>query len=60
MLDVLTTPFFLLQYIFCVVFIFEGYATFSIALLVFSFAAATLNYILLYISYSKIKKVAEK
>ena len=58
MLDVLTTPFFLLQYIFCVVFIFEGYAPFSIALLFFSFTAATLNYILLYISYSKIKKIA--
>lgn len=60
MLDILTTPFFLLQYVFCFIFILEGYTPFAIALLFFSFVAATINYILLYISYDKIKEMAER
>ena len=60
MVDMLTTPFFLLQYIFCIIFVIQNYLPFSIALLFFSFTAATINYIMLYISYNKIKEMAEK
>ena len=60
MLDVLTTPFFLLQYIFCIIFILENFIPFAVALLTFSFIGITINYIMLYISFDKIKMMAER
>jgi hypothetical protein len=60
LLDVLTTPFFLLQYVFCFVYFLQGYAAFSIALLVFSIVTTTVNYIMMYISYKRIKEIAER
>lgn len=55
LLDVMTEPFFILQYFFCFMFFVQGYAPFAIALLFFSFLTTTINYIMLYISYKKIK-----
>ena len=60
LLDVLTTPFFLLQYLFCFVYFIQGYAPFSAALLFFSVVTTTINYIMLYVSYSRIKAMAER
>ena len=58
--DVLLTPFFLLQYLFVLVFFLQGYAPFSACLLFFTILTATINYILLYRSYKRIKDIAEK
>jgi len=41
-------------------FFIQNYAPFSIALLFFSFLTTTINYIMLWISYKKIKEIAEK
>ena len=60
MIDVLLKPFFLLQYIVCVAFIVEGYVTFAVLNIVFSIITTTVNYIMTYISYKKIKDMAEK
>jgi|JI7StandDraft_1071085.scaffolds.fasta_scaffold108956_1 uncharacterized membrane protein len=60
MFNVLLKPFFLLQYIVCAAFIGEGYLTFAILNIVFSIITTSINYILTYISYKKIKDMAEK
>lgn len=60
LIHVMTEPFFLLQYFFCVMFFVQNYAPFSIALLFFSFLTTTINYIMLWVSYKKIKEIAEK
>jgi magnesium-transporting ATPase (P-type) len=60
LIDVLTEPFFLLQYFFCFIFFIQGYAPFSFALLFFSFVTTTVNYVMLYVSYKRIKSIAEK
>jgi hypothetical protein len=56
----MTEPFFLLQYFFCVMFFIMGYSPFAIALLAFSLLTTSINYIMLWISYKKIKEIAEK
>lgn len=60
LLDVLTEPYFLLQYFFCFAFFLQGYAPFSITLLAFTLITVTINYILLFFSFKKIKEIAEK
>lgn len=60
LLNTLIGPFYILQYIVCVTYFFQKLYTFSISLLVFSFVSATINYLLLYYSYWKIAKLAEK
>lgn len=60
MFDVLLKPFFLLQYIVCIALFVEGYLTFAILNLAFSVITTTINYILTYLSYRKIKDMAEK
>ena len=56
----MTGPFFLLQYFFCFIYFIQSYLSFSIALLGFSFVTTTINYVMLYISFRKIKDMAEK
>lgn len=54
----MTGPFFLLQYFFCFIYFIQGYASFSIALFSFSFLTTTINYIMLYMSFRRIKEIA--
>lgn len=56
----LLKPFFLLQYIVCIAFFVQGLLTFAILNLAFSIITTTINYILVYLSYRKIKDMAEK
>ena len=58
--DVLTKPFFLLQYIICVIWILLDIWIFSVIMLIFSFITTSVNYLLLYLSFKKIKEMAEK
>ena len=58
LLDVMTGPFFLLQYFFCFIYFIQSYLSFSIALIGFSFVTTTINYIMLYVSFQKIKQMA--
>ena len=60
MLDVLLEPLFLVQYIICAIYYAESYGMFATLILAFSFVTTTINYIITYISYKKIKKMAEK
>jgi hypothetical protein len=60
MLDKMTTPFFILQYIFCISYILTGFAVFGIALISLSIITTSINYVLLYFSYLKIAEMAEK
>ena len=60
MFDKLTSPFAILQYIFCVVYILAKYVTFSATLLSFVFFTTLINYVLLYFSYRKIRDMAER
>lgn len=55
----MTKPFFLLQYLICIIYFFEKISTFAILMIVFSLVTTTINYILLYISFRKIKEIAE-
>jgi cation-transporting ATPase 13A3/4/5 len=59
MLEVLIKPFFLLQYIVCIALIVENSLVFAILNLGFSVITTTINYILTYLSYKKIKTMAE-
>ena len=60
MVDVLLEPFFLLQYIVCIAYFAEGYFLFGILNIAFSIITTTINYIMTYISFKKIKDMAEK
>ena len=60
MLDRMTSPFYILQYIFCISFILGGYLTFGVLLLFFMIFTTVINYLLLSRSYQKIKDMAEK
>lgn len=60
MFDILLKPFFLLQYIVCIAFFVQGLTLFAVLNLVFSIITTTINYILTYLSYRKIKDMAEK
>ena len=58
--DVMTKPFFILQYVSSVIWILESLTIFGVVLLAFSALTTTINYILLYFSYRKIKQKVEK
>ena len=58
MFDTLTKPFFLFQYIICIIFIFEKLVLYTGIYLAFSILTTTINYVLLYRSYMKIKEIA--
>ena len=58
--DVMTKPFFILQYVSSVIWILESLTIFGVVLLAFSALTTTINYILLYFSYQKIKQKVEK
>lgn len=60
MIDVLLEPFFLLQYIVVIAYFAEGYVQFGILNIAFSVITTTINYIMTYISYKKIKDMAER
>ena len=60
LIDVMTGPFFLLQYFFCFVYFIQSYVSFSIVLLAFSFVSTSTNYVLLYLSFRRIREIAEK
>lgn len=60
MFDTLTKPFFLFQYIICIIFIFENLVLYTIVNIVFSVLTTSINYLLLYRSYLKIKEIAER
>ena len=58
--ETLLKPFFLLQYLVCIAFIIQGLAIFAILNLFFSVLTTTINYVYSYLSYKKIKDMAEK
>lgn len=60
MFDILTKPFFLFQYAICIIYAFQRLYLYTGIYLGFSFFTTTINYILLYRSYIKIKEMAEK
>lgn len=60
MFEVLLKPFFLLQYIVCIALFVQKLFTFAILNLVFSVITTSINYIMVYFSYKKIKDMAEK
>lgn len=60
MFDILTKPFFLFQYGICVIFILEKLYLYAGIYLGFSIITTTINYILLYRSFTKIKDMAER
>jgi len=60
MFEVLLKPFFLLQYIVCVALFVQRLFTFAILNLIFSIITTSINYVLTYLSYKKIKDMAEK
>lgn len=60
MLDTLLRPYFLLQYIVCIAFFVEKLYMFGALNIGFSILTTIINYILIYISYWNIKKMAER
>lgn len=58
--EVMTEPFFFIQYLAAVIYIVEKLSELAILLLGSSVITTSINYILLYISYRKIKEIAEK
>lgn len=60
MFDILTKPFFIFQYIICIIYILQRLNIYTALYLGFSFLTTTINYIMLYRSYTKIKEMAEK
>jgi magnesium-transporting ATPase (P-type) len=56
----MTKPFFIFQYLCSLIYILESVAVFGVLMIVFSFITTSINYALLYFSYKKIKKIAEK
>ena len=60
MLDKMTSPFYILQYVFCISFIVTTFVVFGVALLILVIITTIVNYILLYKSYRKIKDMAER
>ena len=60
MFDVLTAPFFILQYFFCVIYFLQGLNAFGFALIGFTLITTTVNYIFQYLSFKKIKEMAER
>lgn len=60
MIDILLKPFFLLQYLVCIAFFIQNLFTFAILNIGFSIVTTSINYVLTYLSYKKIKDMAEK
>lgn len=60
MFDVLTAPFFILQYFFCIIYFLQKLYTFGIVLIAFTLITTTINYIFLYRSFKKIKDMAKR
>ena len=59
-IDVMTGPFFVLQYLFAIENILTKYYGLGVSLLAVAFITVGINYILLYMSYRKIQQMAEK
>lgn len=57
--EVMTEPFFFIQYLAAVIYIFEKMPELSILLIGASIITTSINYVILYISYRKIKEIAE-
>lgn len=60
MFEILTKPFFLFQYAICIILAFERLYIYTGIYLGFSFVTTSINYILLYRSFVKIRDMAEK
>ena len=60
MFEKMTGAFHILQYIFSIAYIVTDYIIFGVSLLVLILVTTIINYILLYVSYRKIKKMAER
>ena len=60
MFDRMISPFFLLQYIFCLAYILSGYVELGILLVSMVMITTVVNYILLYFNYKKLKDIAER
>ena len=60
MFDVLTAPFFILQYFFCIIYFLQGLYIFGFVLIGFTLLTTTINYIFQYFSFKKIKDMAER
>lgn len=58
--EVMTEPFFFIQYLAAVIYVIEKLQELAILLLGSSVITTSINYILLYISYRKIKEIAER
>jgi magnesium-transporting ATPase (P-type) len=56
----MTTPFFVIQDIFSIIYIITGFLAFGVALLTLTIITTSVNYVFLYFSYLKIRKMAEK
>lgn len=56
----MTQPFFLIQYLAAVIYLVQRIVSLAILLLVASLLTVSLNYLLLYLSYRKIKEMAER
>jgi len=56
----MTEPFFFLQYLAAVIYIIEKLSELAFVLLGASIITTSINYILLYLSYRKIKEIAER
>jgi cation-transporting ATPase 13A2 len=58
--EVMTEPFFFIQYLAAVIYIIQKLSELAMLLLGSSVITTSINYIMLYISYRKIKEMAEK
>jgi len=58
MFDILTKPLFLFQYVICILLIFERLVLFAVINICFSVLTTSINYYLLYRSFTKIKEMA--
>jgi magnesium-transporting ATPase (P-type) len=56
----MSKPFFLFQYFASVIFILKNVVLFGVSMIGFAYLTTSINYILLKISYKKIKETAEK
>lgn len=57
--EVMTEPFFFIQYLAAAIYVIEKMPELSILLIGASIITTSINYIILYISYRKIKEIAE-
>ena len=60
LLDKFTSPFYILQFIFCIAFIIGGEVLFGGGLIALVLVTTIINYVLLRKSYSKIQEMAER